>query len=126
VAVPRFSRAFDGLLAMGLALESLAQRPGKVSARLHQLPHYHIVKRQVYGEPRRCYRALESLQMRSDWAEGARLDQTDGLRADWDDGWLHVRASQTEPMIRVISESRLRQRAEDRAVNTVRMIERDL
>jgi len=126
VAVPSFSRAFDGFLTIGLVLESLAQRPGKISARLHELPHYHIVKRQVYGEPRRCYRALETLRENTEELAGGRLDRTDGLRADWDDGWLHVRASQTEPMIRIISESRARPRAEERAMNIVRLLEREL
>ena len=126
VALPRFSRAFDGFLTIGLVLESLAQRPGRISARLHELPQYHIVKRQVYGEPRRCYRALETLQANAEWSAGGRLDRTDGLRCDWDDGWVHVRASQTEPMIRIISESRVRPRAEERAMNLVRMLEREL
>jgi hypothetical protein len=31
------------------------------------LPRYHIVKKQVYGEPRRCYRALEALDRQEDW-----------------------------------------------------------
>jgi phosphomannomutase len=126
VAVPRFSRACDGFLTIGLILESLAQRPDRISSRLHELPQYHIVKRQVYGEPRRCYRALESLQGAADWCAGARLDRTDGLRADWDDGWVHVRASETEPMNRIISESRARPRAEARAMEVVRRLEREL
>jgi phosphomannomutase len=126
VAVPSFSRACDGLLTIGLILESLAQRPAKISARLHELTRYHIVKRMVYGEPRRCYRALEALQADPSWATDAPRDETDGLRADWNDGWLHVRASQTEPMIRIISESCSRPLAEERAMATVRTLEREL
>lgn len=126
VVVPAFSRAFDGFLTIGLVLESLAQRAGKISARLHELPQYHIVKRQVYGEPRRCYRAMEALREHAEELAGSRLDRTDGLRADWDDGWLHVRASQTEPMIRITSESRARPQAEERAINIVRLLEREL
>jgi phosphomannomutase len=126
VAVPRFSRAFDGLLAIGLVLEDLAQRGGTLSGRLRELPRYHIVKRQVYGEPRRCYRALELLQREDDWQAGAALDRTDGLRADWDDGWVHVRASRTEPLVRVLSEARQRPQAEGRAADLCRRLEREL
>jgi phosphomannomutase len=32
-------------------------------------------------------------------------DRRDGLRLDWDDRWVHVRASNTEPIVRVIAES---------------------
>jgi len=127
VSVPRFSRAVDGLLTMGLILESMAQHPGKISTRLHELPRYHIVKRQVYSEPRHCYRILELIQQHvASWAPDAHLDLTDGLRMDWKDGWLHVRASQTEPMIRIISEARQRDQAESRAMDMVRMLEHEL
>ena len=35
----------------------------------------------------------------------ARADRRDGLRLDWDDRWVHVRASNTEPIVRVIAEA---------------------
>jgi phosphomannomutase len=35
----------------------------------------------------------------------ARADYSDGLRLDWGDRWAHVRASNTEPIIRVIAEA---------------------
>ena len=36
----------------------------------------------------------------------ARADHRDGLRLEWDDRWVHVRASNTEPIVRVIAEAR--------------------
>jgi phosphomannomutase len=36
----------------------------------------------------------------------ARLNLLDGVRADWDGQWCHVRVSQTEPIVRVICEAR--------------------
>jgi phosphomannomutase len=126
VAIPEFSRAFDAFLMMGLILEAMAQSRRKASQLLGELPRYHIVKRQVYGEARRCYRALEALDGYKDWKDGGTLDLTDGTRVDWDDGWIHLRASDTEPMIRIISESKSRQLAEDRAMNAVRVLEQEL
>ena len=35
----------------------------------------------------------------------ARADRRDGLRLDWEDRWVHVRSSNTEPIVRVISEA---------------------
>ncbi len=35
----------------------------------------------------------------------AKADRRDGLRLDWDDRWVHVRASNTEPIVRVIAEA---------------------
>jgi phosphomannomutase len=39
-------------------------------------------------------------------------DCTDGVRLSWDDAWLHVRASGTEPLLRIIAEAQTRERAE--------------
>ena len=35
----------------------------------------------------------------------ARVDRRDGLRLEWDDRWVHIRASNTEPIVRVIAEA---------------------
>jgi phosphomannomutase len=43
---------------------------------------------------------------------GARIDRTDGVRADFADGWVHVRPSNTEPIVRVIAEAATSARAE--------------
>ena len=45
----------------------------------------------------------------------ARADHRDGLRLDWPDAWVHIRASNTEPIVRVIAEARDRRRAEELA-----------
>lgn len=36
---------------------------------------------------------------------GARADERDGLRLDWGDRWVHIRSSNTEPLVRVIAEA---------------------
>ena len=123
VGLPSFSRAFDGFLSMGLILEAMAQSGRHASELLAEMPRYHIVKKQVYGEAHRCYRALEAIQRNEQWLNGGRLDLTDGVRTDWDDGWIHLRASQTEAMIRIISESKSRQLAADRASTAGRLLE---
>ena len=44
----------------------------------------------------------------------AEADRRDGLRLDWDDRWVHVRASNTEPIVRVIAEAPETRRARER------------
>jgi phosphomannomutase len=44
---------------------------------------------------------------------GARISRLDGLRLDWDGGWLLVRSSNTEPIVRIVAEA-----ADARAVET--------
>jgi phosphomannomutase len=43
-------------------------------------------------------------QLRARWPE-APVNELDGLRLDWPDRWVHVRPSNTEPIIRVIAEA---------------------
>ena len=123
VVVPSFSRAFDGFLMMALLLEAMAEGRRTASALLGSLPRYHIVKKQVYCDAGAAYRALGAMADRTDWRADGVLDRTDGMRVDWPDGWLHVRASHTESMVRIISEARERERAEARAADAVRLVE---
>ena len=39
-------------------------------------------------------------------AQSARANVEDGLRLDWEDRWVHLRASNTEPVMRIIAEAR--------------------
>ena len=39
-------------------------------------------------------------------AQNARANLEDGLRLDWEDRWVHLRASNTEPVMRIIAEAR--------------------
>lgn len=123
VALGRFALAFDGLLAMTLILESLALDGAPLSRRAEELPRYEIVKRSVACDPGKGYRALDRLRERLEREGGGALDETDGLRMDYEDGWVHARASRTEPRVRVISEARERAVAEARAEAAIRAME---
>ena len=126
VALPEFSRAFDGFLMMALVLEAMAEKGKPLSELIRGLPRYHIVKRRILCDSRRGYHALEILRDRFENQAGGRVDHTDGMRVDWDDGWIHARASQTEQMIRVISEAKNRAVAEQRAEDISRVIEQEV
>ena len=101
VAVPQFHPGFDAFLAMGLVLEMMAVRDKKVSELLNELPRYHIVKEKVYCPPESVHRVMHAVRLHY---ATLKPDLTDGARVDWDSGWIHVRASTTEPMIRVRAE----------------------
>ena len=52
---------------------------------------------------------------RSGEVEGATVDQTDGVKVLWPDGWVHVRASNTQSLVRVIAEADDAARAQELA-----------
>lgn len=106
---PRVGWVRDPFIGMGLILNLLAESGQKLSALVDSLPVYHIVKEKFpfdTGKLPTLYQALESR-----WPE-ATVNRLDGLRLDWPDRWLHVRASNTEPIVRVIAEAPERSEAE--------------
>jgi len=125
-ALPKFSRAFDGFLMMGLVLEAMAESESPLSDLLKSLPRYHIVKRNLRCDSRRAHAMIERLSERLVGSADGRLDFTDGLRVDWPDGWIHARVSRTEQMVRVISEAGQRAIAERRADEIMRVVEREV
>ncbi len=99
---PRVGLVRDPFIGMGMILNLMAETGRKLSELVAELPVYQIVK-DKYTVPRESlpelYRALTRR-----WPE-AKIDRLDGLRLDWPTRWLHVRPSNTEPIVRVIAEA---------------------
>jgi phosphomannomutase len=110
VAVRSFQPAFDGFLAMGLILETMATEKQKLSELVRRLPKYHIVKEKIYCPPSRVHAVLAGVEK---LFVGENPSFADGIKVERADGWIHVRASGTEPMIRVITENVSREKAEE-------------
>jgi phosphomannomutase len=99
---PRVGLVRDPFIGMGLVLNLMAETGRKLSELAAELPVYHIVK-DKYTVPREHLPKLYELLIQR-WPEAA-VNRLDGLRLDWPDRWLHVRPSNTEPIIRVIAEA---------------------
>jgi phosphomannomutase len=119
VAVKDFHPAFDGFLTMGLILESLAAEKTTASQKASQLPKYHIIKNKLYCPPHRAHSIVGRVKK---FYARSQTDLTDGVRVEAKDGWIHVRTSATEPMIRIISESTSRKKAEARIEKVTQFI----
>jgi phosphomannomutase len=109
VAVLPLGVAYDGLLALGLVLEEMATSGRSLSEIVGGLPRLFMRKQELPCPPTLVYRVIE--RFRRHHAEDA-PDCTDGVRLTWDDAWLHVRASGTEPLLRIIAEAPTPERAE--------------
>jgi phosphomannomutase len=110
---PRVGYVRDSFVGMALVLDLLAASGERLSRLVDGLPRYAMVKDQYplggggSGHPaQRGAGAVTALWDRIAAASPeARADRRDGLRLDWDDCWVHVRASNTEPIVRVIAEA---------------------
>jgi phosphomannomutase len=109
VAVLPLGAAYDGLLALGLVLEEMATSGRSLAELVDGLPRLFMRKRELPCPPSVAYRVIDRFRRRH--ARDA-PDCSDGVRLDWDDAWLHVRASGTEPLLRVIAEAKAPERAE--------------
>jgi phosphomannomutase len=109
VAVLPLGAAYDGLLALGLVLEEMATSGRSLAELVDGLPRLFMRKRELPCPPSVVYRVIERFRRRH---AGDAPDCTDGVRLSWDDAWLHVRASGTEPLLRVIAEAKAPERAE--------------
>ncbi|MSQ96112.1 MAG: phosphoglucosamine mutase [Gemmataceae bacterium] len=99
---PRVGWVRDPFIGMGLVLQLLAESGKSLSQIVADLPSYAIVK-DKYTVPRERLPQLNAA-LESRWPE-AKANRLDGLRLDWPDRWVHVRPSNTEPIVRVIAEA---------------------
>ena len=98
---PRIVYVRNSIAGMAIVLDLLAAEGGKLSGIVEQIPAYTMVKEKIEMDLAAVPAWLERIKAETD---GRVLDQ-DGVRVDWDDGWVHVRPSNTEPIARVISEA---------------------
>ncbi len=109
VAVLPLGVAYDGLLALGLVLEEMATSGRSLAELVEGLPRLFMRKRELRCPPSVVYRVLDRFRHHH---AGDAPDCSDGVRLAWDDAWLHVRASGTEPLLRIIAEAATPERAE--------------
>ncbi len=103
---PRVGYVRDSFVAMALVLDLLATSGQPLSQLVAELPRFAMVKDQYPLKPAARERGVAALwdQITAAYPEAA-ADRRDGLRLDWADRWVHVRSSNTEPVVRVIAEA---------------------
>ncbi|MFA4986594.1 MAG: phosphoglucosamine mutase, partial [Candidatus Brocadiia bacterium] len=107
---PRVHYGRDSLIALALILEMMALRAKDLKTIVDGYPRYYMVKDKISASRSRGLRAVK--RMREEYARMP-ADVTDGVRITLDDGWVHVRPSNTEPIVRIIAEAGEPKRAQD-------------
>lgn len=98
----------DSLVGMGLVLHRLASSGKRVSALVRDYAGFHVVKLQRHCPADQGRTILR--RAREAYA-GRPVDLTDGVKVRFDDGWFILRASNTEPIVRVMAEGPSAERA---------------
>lgn len=102
VIEPKVGYVRDSFVSMAYVLDALVQRQVLLSEWVDTLPQYSIIKDKLHCPRERVTAACETLLSAF---PDARATHGDGLRLDWHDRWVQVRASNTEPILRVIAEA---------------------
>lgn len=103
VIYPRVNLARDSFVAMTMVLSLMRSLNRKVSRLVDLFPSYRMVKLRYEVHPHRMARLLEELR---EAYRDEKVTLLDGLKIERPEGWIHIRASNTEPITRVVIEAR--------------------
>ncbi|MEM9373877.1 MAG: hypothetical protein AAGA55_09560, partial [Planctomycetota bacterium] len=101
---PRVVHVRDSLVGMALVLEMLAMVGRPLGEIVDGMPSYAIVKQKLDLTPENASIPGRLVEVLPAHFPGRAIDVQDGVRIDWPDRWVHVRASNTEPILRLIAE----------------------
>ena len=110
VILPELHLGRDAIVGTGLILQMLAESGGSLSALKESLPQYSIAKGKVELGNSSPDRALDSMRVAHNGRGSINTD--DGLKIDYPEYWIHLRKSNTEPVVRVIAEARTQPQAQ--------------
>lgn len=119
---PRVGLVRDSLVGMAVVLQLMAETGLTISQLVGEIGGYYMKKDKFPADTSEFNRIVSSAKK---LFKGACVNTTDGCRFDFDDGWLHLRPSNTEPVIRLIVESKDRRCAE-KYIDAVKNIRRQI
>ena len=110
VIYPECHYGRDALVGIALFLSSLAQKGCKASQLRASLPNYFMAKNRIDLTPGTDIDAI--LSRVKQIYKDEKVNDTDGVKIDFADKWVHLRKSNTEPIIRIYSEAQSPEEAE--------------
>ncbi|MBS1731297.1 MAG: phosphoglucosamine mutase [Bacteroidetes bacterium] len=120
IIVPELHYGRDALIGIGLFLSQLATSGKEVSALRAQYPNYFICKEKIdLGKNTDAHAIFDTLKEKY---KKQPMNTEDGLKIFFDKDWVHLRTSNTEPIIRIYAESHF----ETTANNIARRIQQDI
>lgn len=120
VIVPAIHPCRDSYAGMSIVLERMAMRGESVSALRNEIPSYHVARDKVPASGVMAQSILRSI--RHHYAQYPQ-NLMDGVFLDFGDAWVHLRRSNTEPVMRISVEARTAEAAQARALEFKQFIE---
>jgi phosphomannomutase len=99
----------DSLVGAAMVLNRMAQEKTKISRIHSSLPQFFIVKDKIILDG--VDKEIVEKKVKKIFKD-AKINSEDGLKLTWNDSWLHIRASNTEPIMRIYAEAPSKKAAE--------------
>ena len=112
IIYPKLHHGRDALAGIALVLNLLADRGISMTELRSSYSSYYMAKEKVKLDKINPKQVIASL--REKYKE-ERIDTTDGLKIDFKNSWIHLRKSNTEPIMRIYTEARTQQEAQSLA-----------
>jgi phosphomannomutase len=112
VILPDLHYGRDALVGVAMVLQHLASEQTTLSQVHADLPRYEIVKDKL---PLGDMDAEDLLRQMAERYSGEKISTVDGVKIDFEGGWVHLRPSNTEPILRVYAEDETEAKARERA-----------
>ncbi len=109
VIFPALHYGRDALVGIAITLQHLLEFGGTISELKEELPAYFIAKKKIVLGNVKPDEIINELIKKYG---GEKINTDDGLRIDFKDHWVHFRKSNTEPIIRIITEAKDEESAE--------------
>jgi phosphomannomutase len=102
VMLPEVHAGRDAPVAIALTLQALLEFGGTMEELKKSLPRYSMVKNKINIEGIDPDKILEAIAHKY---ENEEINLLDGVKIDFEQSWVHLRKSNTEPILRIISEA---------------------
>ena len=109
VIYPELHYGRDALVGIALFLTHLAKSGLKCSQLRKKYPNFVMAKNKVAIEPTTDFDFIKSSL--KGYFKDAKFDERDGLKIQFEDSWIHIRKSNTEPIIRIYTEAKNNEKA---------------
>ncbi len=101
----------DGMAAMALILNLMSRSGKEISKLLSEIPTYYMIKKKIKCKNQQ--KAEQFIKSIKGKFKGKDLILTEGVKVVLSSSWLHVRASNTEPVVRIIAEGKEKKEAKN-------------
>ncbi|MGI9527553.1 MAG: phosphoglucosamine mutase [Weeksellaceae bacterium] len=120
IIFPALHYGRDALIGIALFLTHLAEQKKKVSTLRSEYPSYFMSKNKIQLTPEID---VDDLLMKvKDYYASEEVNTIDGVKVDFEDEWVHLRKSNTEPIIRVYTESNTQENADQLAEKMITVV----